>query len=102
MRWVDYAGSMSRAFTQTLVRRAQRRFDTRSHAFAACVVDFKRQKKDQRGLKGRSLVTVSPICSAFKFRARDDRLQDAMWDMSRRKLSYRTRHADTEKVKGNE
>ena len=74
----DCAGLASGAFTQSHVRPPQCRFDTRSYAIAACVVDFKRQKKDQRGLKGRSLVTVSPICSALKFRARDDLLQDAV------------------------
>jgi hypothetical protein len=47
MRWGDWAGSTSRALAQTHVRPPQRRFDTRSCATVARVVDFKRRKEDQ-------------------------------------------------------
>jgi hypothetical protein len=50
--YLVYAGSASGALLEAPVRLPQRRFDTQSRAIAACVVDFKRQKNDQRAPKG--------------------------------------------------
>ena len=48
------------AYTQTPVRRSQRRFDTQSRTFATRHDDFEQKKNDRRAMKGRSLSQCRP------------------------------------------